>query len=132
MKDRKHPAECERAENKRCRCSCEGALHGVTVWKLTDVDEKAHIVSRADGGEIEKIITLLTGKQYLCFCGNTVDCLPLYGYPHDSGVPDASGQKLWLWQHCTKCSYDMAVWKIIKNRMTLLSDEKKMEYVATT
>jgi len=36
MNDRKHSSDCEVATNDRCRCSCNGRLHGVRRPQIED------------------------------------------------------------------------------------------------
>lgn len=67
------------------------------------------------GGEIQEALEKLWNKQFECWCGNTITLNEFQGYPHDGGLSDGEGTKLWVYATCKKCNYQWAVWKLLKN-----------------
>lgn len=47
----------------------------------------------------------------LCLCGYDLRGEEVRGYRHDAGWETNSG-RMWLYIHCPKCGYDMAISKI--------------------
>jgi len=52
-------------------------------------------------------------SDWTCSCGRDLHGLPIYRYPHDAGWK-VSGiiEPQWLYIHCPKCDYDLAIWKL--------------------
>ena len=111
--ERKHSERCEAAKpESRCRCSCDGRLHG-RVNEIPQDDGVA--VGTGSGGELGDFIKSLEGKTVQCFCRAE---MPVAGWSAHkvedggSGLKDAQGQTWWPYIHCGQCGYDMAYWKV--------------------
>jgi len=67
------------------------------------------------GAEVSRIIDFLNDKPFPCDCGKVLAVNKMVdGYAHDGGYEDSKGKKWWLYLHCPKCSYDWALWKIVR------------------
>jgi len=65
-------------------------------------------------GELEIIIGKLRNVDFKCTCGETFKLSVPETYPHDGGLQDSNGQRMWLYYTCPKCKYQWAYWKILK------------------
>lgn len=74
------------------------------------------------GGEVADFIRKVKGKYIHCYgtCWSDVQCNDIRGYPHEGGLADATGQKWWVYVHCTnpkdvkgnECGYDISFSKV--------------------
>ena len=65
---------------------------------------------------LKELAALIDKKKPTCICGEplTGDGLSHYE-PHDGGYwVEGIPLKAWVYVHCFKCSYDMALWKILR------------------
>ena len=65
---------------------------------------------------LESLARLIDEKKPTCICGRTLKGggIDHYG-PHDGGVHvEGYTEKRWVYVHCSKCGYDMALWKIMR------------------
>ena len=67
--------------------------------------------------EIGEQVEALGGR---CLCGYLFKADDIRCYPHPGGVEvDGFEERQWVYFHCPRCSYDMALWKIL-DRVTRL------------
>ena len=59
------------------------------------------------GGEVAGFIEKWSGTTIRCFgvCFKNRVMNSFKGYPHDSGLSDATGNKWWVYFECPKCRY---------------------------
>ena len=57
---------------------------------------------------------LINETEPTCICGATLKGNGIdYWGPHDGGIHvEGETEKQWVYVHCSKCGYDMALWKI--------------------
>ncbi len=61
--------------------------------------------------EIGEAVERLGGK---CLCGYRFKSGDVRCYPHGGGVlVDDFNYPVWVYFHCPRCGYDMALWKIL-------------------
>lgn len=124
---RVHDARCENAMPKSpCRCRCKGAHH---AKRFEDAQAGSRTGIRSIdismGGEIEKELKNLIGKQYECPCGEICIIGPLAGYGHEMGLKDKFGNGWWVYQECERCGHQMSWWKF-KGRVENTPQLEKM------
>ena len=63
-----------------------------------------------------KLRALIDEKKPTCICGTTLKGGGInYWGPHDGGVHvEGETEKQWVYVHCSKCGYDMALHKILR------------------
>ena len=123
-----HSGDCENAHTDRCRCWCGGEFHGIRSGVYAKIEGKIieptiegeKIMSKVDGGNVEKQIGELEGKMFRCVgpCNKPLTATPLWGYPHESGAMDGKADRWWLYVKCPFCNYATSVWKIQKHILT--------------
>lgn len=66
--------------------------------------------------DLEKLATLIDEKKPTCLCGKALKGSGVdYWGPHDGGIyVKGEKEKQWVFVHCDKCGYDMALWKIAR------------------
>jgi len=116
-----HSPDCENAHSSRCRCWCGGEFHGIHSGVFAKLNGKPikpvtlheKLMSPTDGGDVEKQILELTGKQFSCVgCNRPLTTTPLWGYPHEGGFADGNDLYWWLYVKCPSCTYATSLWKI--------------------
>jgi len=127
MTEKFHSPDCSNAHTPRCRCWCKGEFHGLTTGVYAVIDGKQSkpvdmingekVLTTNDGGDIEKQIRELLGKQFTCvgMCNKPLPADAVWGYPHDGGEADANGVKYWMYVKCHRCHYATSLWKIKKH-----------------
>lgn len=69
------------------------------------------------GGEIAELIRYMKGKVFNCIGNGDGHCETVgswFGYEHMGGISDGSGTKWWVYQKCSKTSYNVAWWKVVR------------------
>jgi len=73
---------------------------------------------------LQEIANFVVEKKAKCGCGYRFEQSDIGTYEHDYGI-EVSGEerKQWVYFHCPRCHYDLALWKIL-DRIALLEDEQ--------
>jgi len=65
---------------------------------------------------LDKLKSILISKGASCSCGYKFTQNDFRCYSHNHGVKLADyKEKQWVYAHCNRCDYDMALWKIINS-----------------
>ena len=94
-----------RTKKEKCRCSCRGEKHGQQE-RLDLLDPNERLMTEDMGGEIAQFIKEAKGKEFDCFGVHKRQedsihvASEFWGYPHDGGLEDASGNKWWVFIYC--------------------------------
>ncbi len=111
---RKHSRACELANPKsRCRCSCGGALHGLS-WQ-GDGTLYIRAMRREHGRDVERFLNLVRDRKFRCHCGriHTFHGLEFQGYAHECGLRDRNDRKWWVFWECPHCGHQWSFLKIL-------------------
>lgn len=111
-----------------CRCKSPGAQHPYRRCAHRPEDHpKARLEAKREptvpgertlsedmGGELGAKVREVTGLRMECLgtCRRPVTVDRLFGYPHEGGLADATGQKWWVYYRCQDCGYETAAWKM--------------------
>ncbi len=113
VEDEEHNRKCELADmGTRCRCNCNGRLHGIARANANTQDPAKPISIGKAGGEIQAFFHPLLGKDYECVCGDHVPIGELMAYPHEGGMKDEDGRRWWVFCTCPSCGHELSAWKL--------------------
>lgn len=101
-------SRCRNAKGDECKCSCGGANHGVGNYQALNDELIEIILTTKEANPYRNQMT----KRNTCGCGFVgIHDRDIYGYTHPEGWCVRNGC-YWLWIHCPKCEYDLAIWKL--------------------
>lgn len=65
------------------------------------------------GLDLDELADLIDSKKPVCICGEPLQGSGLKTYPHEGGeIVYGKPGRQWVYVHCKKCGYDMALHKI--------------------